>query len=1156
MDGQKLASLLQESQIPDTARIKAITAELQKNYYAHPQSLLLLIEIVCTHSDAGVRQQAAVQAARLVQRHWKAPTADQKASVRKHLMEATLAEQNLKCRHSDAHLVAAIATIDCEDGEWPDLLPALFTLATDTASVARREIGSYILYSTLEANPLIYRDYIAKLLQLFAELIKDPGSADVQINTVLSIGALLLLIDNDDDDDKEAAAFVRAVHDLVPQISVVLKNCVDAGDDDKIQQVFDVLQQFLVYDPAFIGNHLKSLVQFMLDLSLNRDLDDEVRIQALSFLTQTVHYRRLKIQAMRDVPAQLVVKSIEILTEIGDDEAFDEENPGHLALSLLDALSSELPQRMVIVPVLDEFPKYAASSDPAQRKAAILALGNCAEGAPDFINTQLKSILPVVIQLLNDSNSVVRHASLVGLTALADEMPDGLAVEHDAILTALVKNLQAAMAAAAADPTNRTNNHVLRAVCGSFDSLANGLSAEKSAVLRQYALQLIEPMGQLLGHPDTRVKIAAAGAVGAIAETLDDAFAPYFNKTMTALGLYVAAEASTVSSESSNNGNGGSSSSSSGGGNDHLQLRSAVLDAIGRIALAVGAETFQPYVVDLMKTSEANLKLDDDRLKESSFIFWANMSKVYGREFKPFLSGVLNALLEALEGGDDDIPLQLTEEEKAIIKAGGLTGIRTKDGGKTIVIPGLGGDDNDDNDDDDDDIISDNDDNDDDDDEDAWAGMDSEAEEKEVAIEVLADVLANACGEEEMQKFLEKAVSTANSLLDHHYGGVRKAAAGLLWRSYARVWQLTEQSTGVKWQPGFPPPQPPTPLLAKLAEMVVKPTLKVWIEESERDVVTDINRNLAVTLQTCGPTILAQENAVQEIVTVLVQLITRTHPSQQDEGEDDGPGYDDASGSGAAGGEHSEYDWAVVETAMDVVAALGSALGPAFGELWKIFEKPLTHSAGANESNERCAAVGTIAVCVKGMGGAAVTPYTMSLLRLLGHRLSDEDRETKSNAAFAVGLVASLSTDTKTCQAAYPHVLEKLEQLLGSDAEPGVRLHDNAASAVCRMITAHPDWVPIDEYLPVVVERLPLKEDFEENQPIYSCIYHLYEHNEPTVQQLTPQLLNIFAKVLSPPEEQLDDETRALLRRTVQLLHGARPELFAGQDALLKLAQA
>jgi hypothetical protein len=96
-------------------------------------------------------------------------------------------------------------------------------------------------------------------------------------------------------------------------------------------------------------------------------------------------------------------------------------------------------------------------------------------------------------------------------------------------------------------------------------------------------------------------------------------------------------------------------------------------------------------------------------------------------------------------------------------------------------------------------------------------------------------------------------------------------------------------------------------------------------------------------------------------------VIRKQHPCQQDIGDDDDE-FEDIQ-------ESSEYDWLVIDTAFDVVVGLAKALGPSFGELWKIFEKPIMKYASSNEGIERSTSVGAIAECTEGMG-AAVTPYT------------------------------------------------------------------------------------------------------------------------------------------------------------------------------------
>lgn len=244
-----------------------------------------------------------------------------------------------------------------------------------------------------------------------------------------------------------------------------------------------------------------------------------------------------------------------------------------------------------------------------------------------------------------------------------------------------------------------------------------------------------------------------------------------------------------------------------------------------------------------------------------------------------------------------------------------------------------------------------------------------------------------------------------------------------------------------------------------------------------RAVVTDINRNVAATLKLCGPAILTQDKFAERVTSTLTALITKSHPCQQDLG-------DGEMGEDVEDEESSEYDWLVVDTALDVVIGLSNALGEQFSELWKIYQKPIMKFASSQTNFERSTAIGVIAECTVSMG-QAVTPYTTPLLKLLLHRLTDEDPETKSNAAYAVGLLIFHSTESATYLPSFETILQKLEPLLQTER---ARTIDNACGCVSRMIMAHQDRVPTSSILPVLVNLLPLKEDFEENQPIFAMI--------------------------------------------------------------------
>lgn len=1089
MDKGRLVQLLQASQVPNTEQVKAVTADLQKNFYSQPESLLLLIEVTLTHEDGALRQLAAVQALRLVGKHWKPTLEDKKALARSHLLDGTLKETSLSIRHSMARLVAGIVGVDLGLGQGDDFLKQLLPL-NNSDNVVAREVGSFILFSMLEDDPTHFSGYIPQLLQLFRSRIKDPDSKEVQINIVQAISAMLLILD-----PEENSEGLATMQSFMPDLVHILKVAVQVGDDEGYRTVFEVFHSFLAYDPALLSVHLHDLLQFMIDLAANADAQEDARTQALGFLIQCVRYRRMKIQGMKDMGAQLMVKAMQIVGSLDADDDDDDLSPARTAISLINTLASELPPRQVVVPLLEQFPSYATSSHPGLRMASVLALGNAAEGAPDFVSTQLQPLLPTILNLLCDSEGQVRHAALVGLIHLAEEMADEMASKHEEIISAVLNNLEAA----AQGPSDKQKVSIIRSACGALDTFGDGVDTK---IMAQFGPNLIGPMVKLLDHDDFGVKAAAASAIGAIASSMGNAFEPYFKGVMEALAKFVMLKDD----------------------DDAMNLRSSTCDSLGRIAMSVGADTFQPYVMDLMKASEEALSLDNPRLKETSFILWSNLSKVYREQFNHFLDGVFKGIFASLEL--EETELEIPDVDPNLLADGAIFGgkrvkLKSADDMATAIDEG------------------------------EWDDLDSMEDlgavtavalEQEIALEVLGDVVTNCCNSANLETYAERVIEKVQPFATHSYEGCRKTAISTLWRTYARVFQVWESSAGVKWQPGMPPNPTPPPSIVSMADMLYKATTTMWSEDSERSVVTDINRNVAATLRACGPAVLAGgQELLSEVVSVVGSIITRSHPCQQDLGEEEEERDID--------GGSSEYDWLVIDTAMDVVIGLAAALGASFGELWKIFDKPILKLVSSTEELHRSTAVGTIAEVTK-FAGEGISPYTESLGQALGRRLTDPDPLTKSNAAYAMGLLILKSNETSKTVPLFPQLWEKLEPLLTTKE---VRTTDNVAGCLARMMMKHSDKDFVSQALPAVVDVLPLTEDYEENEPIFQCIYSLYERGNDTVERLTPQLIGIFEKVLGPPEEQLEAETCEMLRTTVQTIYKAKPELLSSHPGLLQL---
>ncbi|KAI9714166.1 MAG: hypothetical protein M1812_006494 [Candelaria pacifica] len=1104
MDEQQFVHLLENLLAPDTERVKAATAILKQNYFTSPHALSLLLQILTNHENPQLRQLAAVQARTLVPRHWSSIPAQQKPLIRNQQLQAILNEQTPIVRHSAARVISAIAKIDLDEGEWTDL-PRLLLQAAQSSTAAHREVSVYILYTLLESIGDGFMDKLSDLFTLFERTIQDP-SADVRLNTMLAFGKIAMILDTDEDPQS-----LEAYQNAFPRMVAVLKQAIDSGDEDHTTQAFEVFQTILGCEPVLMSKHFKDLVQFMMQIAALKELEDDTRTQALSFLMQCVKYRKLKMQGLK-VGEQLTLTSLEIVTELEELAASDDDEttPARTALGLIDLMAGCLPPSQVVVPLLHALGPFVNSPDPSRRRAGILALGMCVEGAPDFIGTQISQVFDMVLRLLDDSDVRVRHAALHSVARLADDLAEELGKRHAQLIPALLKNLDTAMEGARSGDKEKDLD-IIKSSCNAIDSVIGGLEKQDVA---QYVTDLYRRLSQLFQHPDFKVKAGAAGALGSLAAASEDAFHPYFEQTMRSLAPFV-----TIKD-----------------GEEELDLRGTVCDAMGSIAQAVGPLDFQPYVRPLMQASGEALHLGHPRLKETSYILWSTLAKVYGAEFTPFLPEVVQGLFESLLQDESDLEVELGEEAKDLLGTEiTIAGKKIKvsaaeDGSGMATLSKVAGSSNDE---DDDDELLDEDDSDMEDWEELTATT-AVAMEKEIAIEVVGDIMTHVKGA--YLSYFEKTVDLLLGLVKHSYEGVRKGAVSSLWRAYACLWDICDDQME-KWKPGLPLQVQPKPELMKLSSAIMTATLELWIDENDRSAVTDINRTISATLKHCGPAMLAESDVVQRVTEVITTIITKIHPCQLEFGEQDE--MDDFE-------ETSEYDWLVIDTALDVLIGLAAALGPTFGELWKIFEKPVMRYASSQEPQERSTAAGVIGECISHMG-EAVTPYTTSLLKLLLHRLSDEDPEMSSNASFAIGMLIEKTTNNQEIVRSYNTILSKLEPLL---RKTDARLLDNSAGCVSRMIMKNKERVPLNEVLPVLAEILPLREDFEENVPIYKMILWLYQTRDATIANCTRDYMSVFAQVLGPPQEQLTDEIRAQLVELIKYLNKLDSELIQPYEML------
>ena len=794
MDQAKFIQQLEIVLDPTKGSVKTATNVLQNEYYKQPQSLLFLIHLVVSHDDSSLKQLAATQARPLVSKLWPKLPANQRQQARSQLFQATLQEEDSKARHSAARLVSAIAKTDLKDGEWPDL-PGMLVQTATSSQASERAVGVYLLFSILETMGDGFSDKFKDLFQLFSKTIKDPESMEVRVNTILAVSKMAMVIDEEEDQQS-----VKAFQNLFPSMVAVLKDAIAAGNEEHIMLTFEVFNTLLTAEYQLLSKHFQDLVVFMNEIASNKDLSDESRTQAISFLMQCVMYRRLRVQGAK-MGEPLTKSMLQIVAEM-DDTSIDADDitPARSALGVIDTMAQSLPANQVIVPLLQALPQFSKSKDPKYRRAGILALGMAVEGAPEFLSTQLGTVMPILFSLLEDSEVTVRQAALQTTARLADDLPQDVTKQHEKLMPLLIHNLETSMQAFRGEEEGPTID-IMKSATSAMDSVVDGMD-DADAV--KYLDKVAPLLQKLFKHPDLKIKALAAGALGSLSSTVDKEFLPYLPDSMNAMQEYITKKESE----------------------DEFELRAACTDAMGEMAVAVGREEFQQYVTPLMQTSEEALHLDHSRLKESTYILWGSLAKVYEEDFAPFLEGVVRGLFECVDQ-DEDLDLTLGADAKDLL------GKEVTIAGRKVKVAAVDSDDDDDNDEvPEDGMIEDLDIPDDDD---SWDDFDTVTPlslEKEIAIEVIGDVVGNT-GTAYLP-FFEKTIAKLLPLVEHGYENIRKAAICTLHRAYAALWEVSEESGQMsKWKPGLPLQVQPTEELKKLGEAVMNATLNIWPEEED-----------------------------------------------------------------------------------------------------------------------------------------------------------------------------------------------------------------------------------------------------------------------------------------------------------------------------------
>lgn len=525
---------------------------------------------------------------------------------------------------------------------------------------------------------------------------------------------------------------------------------------------------------------------------------------------------------------------------------------------------------------------------------------------------------------------------------------------------------------------------------------------------------------------------------------------------------------------------------------DICTMRPQAIDTFAALVRTIGKDNFLPLAVDTLQLGLTMLDgCDDPDLRRSCYNLFASMASSVKEDMAGSLMKIVESMLESVKSTEGIVPT-------------------FKDDGNNLIIDNEADDEEDDK-----EYDIENSDNENDEDEDiaGYSVENAYMDEKEEAILALME-FAEHTGPA-FAPFIQTSFEEIYKLINYPNEDIRKASIDALRQFVISLHQLGNIE-GVN--------QTILILIPKLSEIIRT--------DEERTVVMAALDGYSDIMEKVGASAIQADGQKDAIFGCIVDVLNGKVACQFDEPVDEEQ-------------EESEYDEAIIESAGDILPKFGRALPPAefavyFGRVWPYFIQKIEKTKFKDETtdSQRAFAIGVLSECFRGLKEFTANWFE-TLLPIFSSCVQDRNNEVRNNAVYGIGEMVLHGNECSFKH--YPQILAALSAVVSKEQHPGTL--DNICGALARLIITNSNLVPLKEVLPVFVQYLPLREDFEENLAVFRCLDVIYRQGNDNLIPLLGRVLVVALQVLYKKQHN-NDECRDLVFNFVKQISKDFPDKF------------
>ncbi|PON68402.1 Coatomer beta subunit [Parasponia andersonii] len=587
---QSLELLLIQFLMPDNdARRQA--EEQIKRLAKDPQVVPALVQHLRTAKTPNVRQLAAVLLRKKITGHWAKLSPQLKQLVKQSLIESITMEHSPPVRRASANVVSIVAKYAVPTGEWPDLLPFLFQ-CSQSAQEEHREVALILFSSLTETIGNTFRPHFTDLQALLLKCLQDETSNRVRVAALKAVGSFIEFTHDGDE--------VVKFREFIPSILNVSRQSLAAGDEDVAVIAFEIFDELIESPAPLLGESVKSIVQFSLEVCSSQSLESNTRHQAIQIISWLAKYKSASLKKHKLVVPVLQVMC-PLLAESNNRDEDDDLAPDRAAAEVIDTMAVNLPKH-IFSPVLEFSSLSSQSANPKFREASATSLGVISEGCSEFMKDKLEPVLHIVLGALRDPEQMVRGAASFALGQFAEYLQPEIVSHYQSVLPCILNALEDA-----SDEVKEKSYYALAAFCENMG---------------EEILPFLDPlMGKLLGalHNSPRnLQETCMSAIGSVAAAAEQAFIPYAERVLELMKTFLVLT-----------------------NDEDLRARARATELVGIIAMSVGRTRMEPILPPFIEAAISGFGLEFSELREYTHGFFSNVAEILDDGFIQYLPHVV-----------------------------------------------------------------------------------------------------------------------------------------------------------------------------------------------------------------------------------------------------------------------------------------------------------------------------------------------------------------------------------------------------------------------------------------------------------------------------------------------------------------------------------